>query len=129
MAIKSSDFNIAIDTAAEATAALRPAIEALEAIANIQAMCPLAAKIAVDGLLEIKQVLCTEKAVDHYERQLDAALAGASMDRLEGALVSHAQGGLVSPECLEAATERPSAIARFDAEIASTQAMDRRLRS
>jgi hypothetical protein len=47
-----------------------------------------------------------KKATEHYSGVLDAVLAGASMDRLEGALVSHAEDGRVSPECLEAATER-----------------------
>lgn len=86
MSATDTQFDAALDTAVTALAGLRPAMEALQEIAAIQAMCPLASEIALRGLREVKDAIVMEAATDHYERQLGEAMARVNLPRLDAAV-------------------------------------------
>jgi hypothetical protein len=125
MSATDTHFDAALDTAVTALAGLRPAMEALQEIAAIQAMCPLASEIALRGLREVKDAIVMEAATDHYERQLETALADeprlASVDVPRAERVAGAWGAL--------AEKMTPAVERLDARVAAEQDSDRRARA
>jgi hypothetical protein len=105
MSALDNNYDVALDTAATAVAGLRPAVDALEEIAHLNSMCPLAAEIALRGLREVKAVIATELATDHYERQLEEAMARVDIPRFD------------------------AEVERLDARVAAEQDSDRMARS
>jgi hypothetical protein len=83
--LTSPQFDVALDTAVIATAGLRPALHALEEIANLQETCPLAAERAVQGLREVKDAM-VNPSDDLYARQLQDAMDRVSLSTLDAAL-------------------------------------------
>jgi hypothetical protein len=93
MSARDDSFDVALETAATATAGLRPAVEGLREIADLRAMIPLASEIACRTLGEVKDAICVETATDHYQRQLEGALQRVDLPGLKANASDAALGG------------------------------------